>query len=112
MAQPPLHSFRVFESVARLGSLAAAERHVATGTVSQQVKALQASLGVELFEKRGRQLVLTAAMGEITEAVQALQAGVRLDEELSVGPAGRGRGVAGPAAAALHRGNRVRCGSA
>ncbi|WP_172419195.1 LysR family transcriptional regulator [Pseudomonas nitroreducens] len=112
MAQPPLHSFRVFESVARLGSLAAAERHVATGTVSQQVKALQASLGVELFEKRGRQLVLTAAMGEITEAVQALQAGVRLEEELSVGPAGRRRGVAGPAAAALHRGNRVRCGSA
>lgn len=92
MAQPPLHSFRVFESVARLGSLAAAERHVATGTVSQQVKALQASLGVELFEKRGRQLVLTAAMGEITEVVQALQAGVRLDEErvdicLSVPPA-------------------------
>lgn len=105
MALPPLHSFRVFESVARLGSLAAAavELHVTTGAVSQQVKALQASLGVELFEKRGRQLVLTdsgrelqkrvaSAMGEITEAVQALQAGVRLEEDrvdicLSIPPA-------------------------
>jgi DNA-binding transcriptional LysR family regulator len=34
--------------------------HVTVGAVSQQIKALQASLGIELFEKRGRQLVLTA----------------------------------------------------
>lgn len=105
MALPPLHSFRVFESVARLGSLAAAavELHVTTGAVSQQVKSLQSSLGVELFEKRGRQLVLTAsgrelqkrvasAMGEITEAVQALRAGnppeqERVDITLSIPPA-------------------------
>lgn len=105
MALPPLHSFRVFESVARLGSLAAAavELHVTTGAVSQQVKALQASLGVELFEKRGRQLVLTAggrelqkrvahAIGEISEAVQALQSGGRQEPErveitLSIPPA-------------------------
>ncbi|QRY78258.1 LysR family transcriptional regulator [Pseudomonas sp. PDNC002] len=97
MALPPLHSFRVFESVARLGSLAAAavELHVTTGAVSQQVKALQASLGVELFEKRGRQRVLTAsgrelqkrvasAMGEITEAVQALQSGIRQEERVAI----------------------------
>jgi len=105
MALPPLHSFRVFESVARLGNLAAAavELHVTTGAVSQQVKSLQNSLGVELFEKRGRQLVLTAsgrelqkrvasAMGEITEAVQALRAGnppeqERVDIRLSIPPA-------------------------
>lgn len=105
MALPPLHSFRVFESVARLGNLAAAavELHVTTGAVSQQVKALQNSLGVELFEKRGRQLVLTpsgrelqkrvaSAMGEITEAVQALRSGVPQEQEvvditLSIPPA-------------------------
>jgi len=88
MALPPLHNFKVFESVARLGSLVAAavELHVTVGAVSQQVKALQASLGVELFEKRGRQLVLTAkgrqlqkhvanAMSEISDGVAAVQMG-------------------------------------
>lgn len=61
MALPPLHSFKVFESVARLGSLAGAalELHVTTGAVSQQLKALQSSLCVELFSKQGRQLALT-----------------------------------------------------
>jgi LysR family glycine cleavage system transcriptional activator len=105
MALPPLHSLKVFESVARLGSLAAAavELHVTTGAVSQQVKALQASLGVELFAKRGRHLVLTAngqqlqkrvanAMGEISEALEELQAGITLEREvvaitLSIPPA-------------------------
>ena len=85
MALPPLHSFKVFESVARLGSLAGAavELHVTTGAVSQQLKALQASLGVELFAKHGRQLVLTesgrqlhkriaSALSEISEAVGEL----------------------------------------
>lgn len=37
MALPPLHSFKVFESVARLGSLAGAgvELHVTIGAISQ-----------------------------------------------------------------------------
>jgi LysR family glycine cleavage system transcriptional activator len=105
MTLPPLHSFKVFESVARLGSLAAAamELHVTVGAVSQQVKALQASLGVELFEKRGRQLVLTTngrqlqkrvanAMGEISAAVDALRSEntdepVQVEITLSIPPA-------------------------
>lgn len=41
----------------------------ATGAVSQQVKALQAGLGVELFEKRGRQLVLTASGRALQKSV-------------------------------------------
>ncbi|MFV2949585.1 LysR family transcriptional regulator [Pseudomonas japonica] len=90
MALPPLHSFKVFESVARLGSLAAAalELHVTIGAVSQQLKALQSSLNVELFMKQGRQLALTpsgrllhsriaAAMREINDAVSELQIGNR-----------------------------------
>ncbi|WP_223448602.1 MULTISPECIES: LysR substrate-binding domain-containing protein [Pseudomonas] len=105
MTFPPLHNFKVFESVARLGSLAAAaiELHVTTGAVSQQVKALQASLGIELFEKRGRQLVLTAngrllqkhvanAMSEISNAVASMQTGSAAEQEvveitLSIPPA-------------------------
>ncbi|WP_434577180.1 LysR family transcriptional regulator [Pseudomonas sp. Z1-6] len=100
-----MRSFKVFESVARLGSLAAAavELHVTVGAVSQQVKALQASLGVELFEKRGRQLVLTSngrqlqkrvanAMDEISDAVDALRSGstdepVQVEITLSIPPA-------------------------
>lgn len=71
---PPLHTFKVFESVTRLGSLVAAavELHVTVGEVSQQVKALQASLGVELFEKRGRQRVLTARGPEIRALIDWL----------------------------------------
>lgn len=85
MALPPLHGFRVFESVARLGSIAAAavELHVTTGAISQQLRALQSGLGTELFEKRGRQLALTEngrllqrrvarAMDEITDGVREL----------------------------------------
>lgn len=105
MTFPPLHNFKVFESVARLGSLAAAavELHVTVGAVSQQVKALQASLGIELFEKRGRQLVLTAngrllqkhvanAIGEISSAVTAMQSGSDAEQDvveitLSIPPA-------------------------
>ncbi|MDR0277380.1 MAG: LysR family transcriptional regulator [Paucimonas sp.] len=90
MALPPLNSFRVFEAVARLGNLAAAaiELHVTTGAVSQQIKTLQGTLGVELFEKRGRQLVLTdagrglhqriaPALGAISDAVQSFQHSAR-----------------------------------
>ncbi|MGE8064615.1 LysR substrate-binding domain-containing protein [Pseudomonas sp. NPDC089569] len=85
MALPPLHGFRVFESVARLGSIAAAavELHVTTGAISQQLRGLQIGLGTELFEKRGRQLALTdsgrllqkrvaKAMGEIADGVREL----------------------------------------
>ncbi|AWY39878.1 LysR family transcriptional regulator [Pseudomonas putida] len=63
MSLPPLHSFKVFECVARLGNISAAadELHVTSGAVSQQLKILQASLGVELLVKQGRQLVLTTS---------------------------------------------------
>lgn len=105
MTSPPLHHFKVFESVARLGSLAAAavELHVTIGAVSQQIKALQTSIGVELFTKRGRQLVLTdngrqlqthvaRALSEISDAVSVLQTGSVAEQEavkitLSIPPA-------------------------
>ena len=82
MRLPPLNSLRVFESVARLGHMgaAAAELHVTAGAVSQQIRSLQASLGVELFEKRGRQLVLTEQgsilQRSVGKAMEAITGGV------------------------------------
>jgi LysR family glycine cleavage system transcriptional activator len=82
MQLPPLNALRVFESVARLGHMgaAAAELHVTPGAVSQQIRSLQASLGVELFEKRGRQLVLTEhgsiLQRSVGKAMEAITGGV------------------------------------
>jgi LysR family glycine cleavage system transcriptional activator len=61
MRMPPLNTLRAFESVMRLGSiqLAAMELHVTPGAVSQQVKALEADLGVQLIARSGNRLVLT-----------------------------------------------------
>ena len=90
-AAPPLNALRAFEAAARHLSLAkaAAELNVSPGAISHQIRGLEALLGVELFERRVRAVVLTAS-GErlfpglqtgflhIREAVTGLQ---RLDNE-------------------------------
>ena len=60
---PPLNALRAFEAAARHLSfkLAAHELHVTPAAVGQQVKALEARLGIRLFERLHRQLVLTEA---------------------------------------------------
>lgn len=60
---PPLNALRAFEAAARHLSfkLAAHELHVTPAAVGQQVKSLEARLGVRLFERLHKQLVLTAA---------------------------------------------------
>jgi DNA-binding transcriptional LysR family regulator len=60
---PPLNALRAFEAAARHLSfkLAAHELHVTPAAVGQQVKALEARVGVRLFERLHKQLVLTAA---------------------------------------------------
>jgi LysR family glycine cleavage system transcriptional activator len=60
---PPLNALRAFEAAARHLSfkLAARELHVTPAAVGQQVKALEARLGVPLFERLHKQLILTAA---------------------------------------------------
>jgi DNA-binding transcriptional LysR family regulator len=60
---PPLNALRAFEAAARHLSfkLAAHELHVTPAAVGQQVKALEARLGVSLFERLHKQLILTAA---------------------------------------------------
>jgi LysR family glycine cleavage system transcriptional activator len=71
VAVPSLHSLRAFESVSRLGNVAAAaaELHVTPGAISQQLRALQLSLGIDLFRKSGRRLVLTERGATLQKSV-------------------------------------------
>ncbi len=63
MKSPSLASFRFFEAAAQTGSFvkAAESLHVTHGAVSRQVRLLEESLGVELFERRSRAIFLNAA---------------------------------------------------
>src|SRR5215208_4652223 len=60
---PPLNGLRSFEAAARHLSFtrAADELGVTPGAVSQQVKSLEGALGVALFRRLPRSLVLTDA---------------------------------------------------
>ena len=70
MALPPLNTLRVFEAAARHGSFvrAAQELHVTHGAVSRQIRQLEASLGVDLFERRNRAVFLTPAGDQLHAA--------------------------------------------
>lgn len=59
---PPLNGLRAFEAVGRHLSfkVAASELSVTPGAVSQQVKHLELALGVPLFQRLHRSLILTA----------------------------------------------------
>ena len=67
---PPLNPLRAFEAAALSFKSAARELHVIPGAVGQQVKALEDRLGVRLFERLHKQLILTAAGQEYVAAVQ------------------------------------------
>lgn len=60
---PPLNSLRVFEAAGRHLSFtrAATELHVTQAAVSHQIKALEEYLGMPLFKRMNRALVLTEA---------------------------------------------------
>jgi LysR family transcriptional regulator, glycine cleavage system transcriptional activator len=60
---PPLNAVRAFAAAARHQSFtrAALELHVTHSAISRQIKALEAHLGVDLFERKTRQVLLTAA---------------------------------------------------
>lgn len=74
---PMLPALRAFEAVARLGSVraAAAELRVTPAAVSQQVKAMEADLGLQLVRRRGNNLELTEAA---LAGSDTLSAGFRL----------------------------------
>src|SRR5260370_2811359 len=60
---PPLNALKAFEAGARHGSFtrAAEELCVTQGAVSHQVKALEAELGLKLFNRERQRLVSTEA---------------------------------------------------
>ena len=77
---PPLNALRAFESVGRLGSVvqAADELNVTPGAVSRQIKSLEAWCGVELFDRRYRQLLPTKLAQDylqvLTQALDGIEA--------------------------------------
>ncbi|VWB68335.1 transcriptional regulator GcvA [Burkholderia lata] len=84
---PPLQTLRAFEATGRLLSmtLAAEELHVTHGAVSRHIKNLETHLGVALFQRLTRRIVLTEAgaaflldvsrtLGDLTKAAERLRA--------------------------------------
>jgi len=70
---PPLRSFRVLEAAARHQNYtrAADELHLTHSAVSHQIHALEASLGVRLFERSGRQMRATDTGRQLAQDVRA-----------------------------------------
>jgi LysR family glycine cleavage system transcriptional activator len=69
---PPLNALRAFEAAARSESFtrAAEELHVTQGAVSHQVKLLEATLGIKLFNRERHRLVITDAGREYLNVVR------------------------------------------
>ncbi|WP_244244023.1 LysR substrate-binding domain-containing protein [Marilutibacter alkalisoli] len=97
---PSLSSLRAFEAAARLGSAkhAADELSVTPAAISHQVRQLEDELGLALFVRRPRRLLitppgaelqraLTGAFGNIAEAVERVRTPQRRSLTLSATPA-------------------------
>ncbi len=69
---PPLNGLKAFEAAARSESFtrAAEELNVTQGAVSHQVKALEATLGLRLFNRERQRLVLTEPGREYLDVVR------------------------------------------
>jgi LysR family transcriptional regulator, glycine cleavage system transcriptional activator len=68
----PLATLPAFRAVARKATVRAAaeELHLTHSAVSQQIKLLEEQLGFELFERRGRRVVLNAAGTALLRSVE------------------------------------------
>lgn len=75
---PPLPAIRAFEAAARHGGFQSAgeELHVTAGAIAHQVKQLEAWLGVTLFQRLARGVVLTPAGKQYAEALRPLLNGL------------------------------------
>ncbi|QLG89174.1 LysR family transcriptional regulator [Chitinibacter bivalviorum] len=84
---PPLPALRAFEAVSRLGSVvkAADALSVTHSAISHQLRILEEYLGLPLFERRGRKLILTEdgrhyalqvriALNDVAEATRSVRA--------------------------------------
>ena len=80
---PPLSALRAFEAAARLQSFskAADELNVTPAAISHQIAALEADLGVSLFNRRNRAVELTSSarvlLPGLSEAFAGIQDSVR-----------------------------------
>lgn len=97
---PPLNALRVFHTVARHRSFRAAadELLVTPQAVSQQIKLLEDTLGIELFERKGRAIepnesaillahFIQAGFDEFAEGIRRVtKAGIRNRINLNVSP--------------------------
>ncbi|MEO6566964.1 MAG: LysR substrate-binding domain-containing protein [Casimicrobiaceae bacterium] len=78
MRLPPMNAVRAFDAVARLGSVRAAAEELAVtpAAVSQQMRVLEAHLGLALTRRDGRGIALTDAgrnwHGEIARPLRAI----------------------------------------
>ncbi|MCO6188598.1 LysR family transcriptional regulator [Rhizobium sp. L1K21] len=74
MASINLHHLRLFRAVARDGTLTGAARalNISQSAVSTQIKSLEASLGHAMFERSGRNLLLTEAGRIALEHAEAI----------------------------------------
>ena len=80
---PPLNALKAFEAAARHESFtrAAEELNVTQGAVSQQVKALETTLAVRLFDRERQRLAITAAgreyLGVVRDALDRIALGTQ-----------------------------------
>ena len=88
---PPLHALRAFEAAARLGRMSAAalELSVTPGAISRQVKQLESSLNVKLFEGSKNKPVLTPAaqtlLAALSPALNQIEAAVNTVSDANSG---------------------------
>jgi LysR family glycine cleavage system transcriptional activator len=84
---PPLNPLRAFEAAGRLQSIrrAAEELSVTAGAVSRQIRSLEAHLGVQLFRRDPREIILTAEGERYLEAISRHLDGLRDATELITG---------------------------
>ena len=89
---PPLNPLRAFEATARHGSLtkAAGELNVTHGAISHQIRALESSLKVRLFERIGQRLKLTPHGAELLPAVTTAFDGIAAATQRMTRPSSSG----------------------
>ena len=75
---PPLPAVRAFEAAARHGGFQAAgeELHVSAGAIAHQVKQLESWLGITLFQRLPRGVVLTPAGRQYAQNLRPLLSGL------------------------------------
>lgn len=91
-ALPPLNAMRAFLAFHQAGSMAAAGAmlNVSHAAISQQIKALEAHMGIPLLDRRARSTVLTTSGLELAEALDRGLGDVqRVVESLTGGAAQR-----------------------